>query len=198
MNENDTLLEELVTKAEKVENKIERVIDKGKDGERPPMVITHFSDAGTSLVWDTVTHEQSKVNNNMLRSILKRTRPDGSRVFTTIRPKELPKRGIIKCLLHPDNPNRQHYNEIGLPVCMKSNITSPYELKRHMQRRHKTAWEALEEERIQKERDEDRALQRALIEASRGNITKITPEEIPFENLPVYQADHPYKSKKRK
>ena len=51
MNENDTLLEELVTKAEKVENKIERVIDKGKDGERPPMVITHFSDAGTSLVW---------------------------------------------------------------------------------------------------------------------------------------------------
>jgi hypothetical protein len=140
--------------------------------------------AGYVKIYDTKTGEMSLCNRNMLTHHLKKRRPDGSIVFTTIRPKFAPKRGQLKCLLHPDSPNRQHYDEMGLAVCKKSNITSPYQVIRHMQKRHKVEYGTIKEEeaRLEKqreraERQEDRKLQAELL---KGVSKPASTEEAPL------------------
>ncbi|MDO8704765.1 MAG: hypothetical protein Q7J84_07450, partial [Sulfuricaulis sp.] len=99
----------------------------------------------------------------------KKTREDGSRVFTTRVPRDAkgkliePKRGAVKCLLHADGPNRAEYDALGFAVCGKPNLTSPFQLRRHMQVRHKVEWSTIEEERQRKEKEEERAFQRSIV-----------------------------------
>jgi len=166
--ENTKLIEELMKDAEKAEEPggadSSRLIHAGDDEMPAPMVRTKLESAGYVYVWDTRTGERSVVNRNMLPKQLEKTREDGSRVFTTMRPKQKPKRGNLKCLLHPDSPNRKHYDELGLAVCRKSNLTNPYQVKRHMEKRHKAEWATLEQERITKERDDERLFQRTILE----------------------------------
>jgi len=102
--------------------------------------------AGYVYVYDTRTNERSVCNRNMLAKMLRKKRPDGSIVFTTAKPKTPPARGTLKCMLHPDSPNRKHYDEMGLATCRKSNLTSPYQVRRHMEKRHKMEWATIKEE----------------------------------------------------
>ena len=113
--------------------------------------------AGWVYVWDTRTGERSICNRNMLAKQLQKKRPDGSLVFTTVEPDIKPFRGALKCMLHAEGPDRKHYDEIGLPVCRKSNITSPYQVERHMQKRHPAEWAVIKAEKAEKEKTEDRA-----------------------------------------
>jgi hypothetical protein len=138
--------------------------------------------AGYVKIYDTNTGEMSLCNRNMLVHHLKKRRPDNSIVFTTIKPKFAPKRGKLKCLLHPDSPNRAHYDEMGLAVCRKSNITSPYQVIRHMQKRHKVEYGTIKEEearlekqREREERQEDRKLQAELLKTATKTATKEAP-----------------------
>ena len=167
MEDNKKLIEEMINEAEKAAEPGElakgQVINQGDSDMPAPMVAMKPQSAGYVYVYDTRTRERSLCNRNMLVQILKKKRPDGSTVFTTVKPSIAPKRGSLKCLLHQDNPNRQHYDELGLPVCMKANLTSPYQVRRHMEKRHQMEWKTIEQERIDAERLEDRELQRQLI-----------------------------------
>jgi hypothetical protein len=125
--------------------------------------------AGYVYIYDTITRERSICNRNMLAAQLKKKRVDGSFIFTTRKPKVAPKRGTLKCMLHPDE-RKPIYDTWGFAVCMKSNITSPYQVRRHMEKRHKQEWATIKEEIAQKEKEreradraEDRKLQAALI-----------------------------------
>jgi len=118
--------------------------------------------AGEVYIYDTRTHERSLCRRNNLPHKLRLKRPDGSLVFTTVKPKALPKRGVLKCLLHPDE-RKPLYDDWGFPTCRKSNLTSPFQVRRHMQKRHRQEWEAIEEERKRVERLQDRQLQETLI-----------------------------------
>jgi len=133
--------------------------DSGLDAQMTAKV----KSAGYVRIWDTKTNEMSLCNRNMLGHHLQKRRPDGSLVFTTVQPKEGPARGHLKCLLHADNPDRIHYDELGLPVCRKSNLTSPYQVTRHMQKRHKMEWATIKEETDRKEKAEDRKLREKLL-----------------------------------
>ena len=128
-----------------------------------PMITTAMVSAGYIYIYDTVTHEQSITNRNMLVSQLEKKRPDGTRVFTTVRPKEPPKRGTLKCYLHKDQPERAHYDAIGLAVCSKSNLPSQYMVEQHMEHKHRVEWATISAERAAQEKAEDRAFQRALM-----------------------------------
>lgn len=55
---------------------------------------------------------------------------------------------------------------------MKSNLTSPYQVNRHMEKKHKDEWKAIEQERTERERQEDRELQRLLLASAVGGISK--------------------------
>jgi len=203
---NEALIQDMLARAQKADEPgvPNKVVRKGNEDDTPPSVVTTLRSAGYSYIYDTVTFERSLINNNMLPQALKKKRPDGSGVFTTIKPTELPKRGSLKCQLHPDNPNREYYDSLGLPVCSKANLTSPFQVKRHMQKRHKMEFEALEEERLQIEKDRSIKLQESLIIAAGGKMPEAThpiateiPESVTTEPE-IYVAAHPYISKKKR
>jgi len=127
-------------------------------------------DRGRTFIYDTITAERSEVLTTMLPQLLRKVREDGSPVFTQTKPDFTPVRGMLKCKLHPDDPNREHYDTLGLPVCLKSNLTAPFHVMRHLKNRHKTEWGIIEQDRKDteesrriSERTEDREFQRQLM-----------------------------------
>jgi len=130
--------------------------------------------AGQVYIYDTQTHEQSICRRNNLPHKLKLKRPDGSSVFTTAKPKVLPKRGHLRCMLHP-RERKSMYDDWGFPVCMKSNLTSPFQVRRHMQKRHKQEYEAIKEEEVRIEKEKERQLRETIIMAGQ-----------PKEEAPLY------------
>ena len=166
MEEDNKLVEEMMAaKAAPEPGTQDKVIQKGDD-ESPRMTIKWISSAGYVWVWDNRTGECSKINRNMLETQLRKKRPDGSRVFTTIDPKIPVKGGILKCMLHDKDPNRKHYDELGLPTCRKENLTSPYQVRRHMEKRHPQEWAAIKEETDRKEKEQERKLRETLLETA--------------------------------
>lgn len=142
------------------------VLHKG-DAEIPaPMTVKEISSAGYAWIWDTRTFEKVPVLYYMLQSKLRKKRDDGSYRFTAFDPGEKPIRGTIKCMLHKDGENRKHYDELGFRVCNKENISNQYELTRHMQKKHPQEWAAMEQEKKERERQEDRQLQKLILEGA--------------------------------
>ena len=205
---------ELISLAEKAAEpgtlNIKQVISNGLD-DQLPAVITKIESAGYVVVYNTKTCEPSLVNRNMLTTQLKKRHKDGTLAFTTIKPSKKPFRGTLTCMLHPDSPNRPHYNNLGFAVCRKSNLTSPHQVERHMMHRHPQEWATIEKERIQKEKQEDRDFQRSLMENLKGKpeIQPANPESLAAsdstsnkppapEEPELYVSDKPPKQKRKR
>tara|TARA_R100000315_G_C5233548_1_gene144626 strand:+ start:2316 stop:2999 length:684 start_codon:yes stop_codon:yes gene_type:complete len=125
--------------------------------------VASLESAGYVYVYDTETGERSVINRNMLETQLSKLRPDGTRYFTTVKPAFEPKRGTLKCLLHPDDPERWQYDIWGFPTCNKSNLISEFQVNRHVQIRHRMEWQTIYEERERREKEEERDFQRQLL-----------------------------------
>ena len=119
--------------------------------------------AGWAYVYDTITRVRSTTVYNLLPSLLRLKREDGSPYYTTATPKEPPISGTHKCMLHAEHPNRALYDGMGLEACRKSNIKNDYEVMMHMKRKHGNIWEALERTKEEKRYDEDREFQREML-----------------------------------
>jgi hypothetical protein len=152
--------------------------------------------AGYVYIWDTETGKSSVCNRNMLTSTLGKTRKDGSRVFTTIKPNFEPHGGEFKCMLHAEDENREHYNSLGLAVCPKDDLDSPYQVTRHMQTRHSQEWSTIEDINSTTQREEDREFQRLLLQAAAQGVSSPTPtlpkpdtNEKPSRELVVVQCE---------
>lgn len=138
--------------------------------------------AGYSYIYDPKTGDRSKALNYMLPSLLRIRNEDGSPRFTTIKPPFEPPKGIWKCLLHKDSPNRKLYDEMGFAVCPAGNLANRYQRDRHMQRKHKTEYAAILEmqrqerdEADRKARSEDREFQKMLMERLAGQAVEEKP-----------------------
>ena len=72
----------------------------------------------------------------------------------------------LKCYLHPE-ADREVLDAVGLDdkACQKSNIPTPFMLRLHMQRKHKTEWETIREHQEDMKRKEDRDQQMELLRA---------------------------------
>lgn len=72
-----------------------------------------------------------------------------------------------KCLLHPDSPDRQRYDELGLAgyECLKDNIPNRFQQRLHAQRRHPQVWAVLQEAIEDERREEDRRRQDLMLAA---------------------------------
>ncbi len=155
IQENTAIIEEMLRKAEKADEPGElsrnRLIHSGDEELPAPMVATALKSAGYTYIYNRKTGERSITNNNMLPTQLKKKNEDGSYVFTLSKPEFKPKRGTLKCMLHAEDPNRAHYDELGFPTCKKSNLVSPFQVSMHMQKRHKAEWAALQQEKKEKE-----------------------------------------------
>ena len=188
IKDNEKIIQEMVQLIEKAQNapsagqgSVTEVIHKGDETLPAPMIARRESEAGYVYIYDTKTGEQSRANRNMLLQLLKAKRPDGTTIYTTMKPAVEVKRGSLKCMLHLDDPQRERFTDLGMPVCRKSNLTSPYMVRQHMMKRHPTAWKLLDEEKIEKERIEERALRTGLLQ----RMAQVQP-------LPeVYKCDFP-------
>lgn len=129
-----------------------------------------LEEAGWVVVYHQETGDRSVVNKNMLGVQLSKKLPNGKKAFDIYPPKDkngdiiTPVRGTYKCMLHSEEPNRDEYTRMGLPVCNKSNIPSPQALIWHMAAKHKREWKSIKEDQERVEKDEDRKFQRALYE----------------------------------
>ena len=150
--------------------KVRDIIHKGDEGFPAAVVASALSSAGYCWIYDTKTAERSLTNLNMLPTALRKRREDGSIVFTTVKPSIPVIRGAFKCRLHADDASRSHYDTLGLPVCRKSNLTSPFQVLRHMQKRHRMEWETIELERTTAEKEGAKAHDAALLAALTAGV----------------------------
>lgn len=155
--------------------KPEQVIHRGDDEVPAALIAKTLNSAGYVRLYNTKTGEPTLCNRNMLPAQLRKRHDDGTIAFTTRYPGFKPVRGSMKCLLHPDVRSPEH-DAMGLPTCSKSDITSSFQVKLHMQHRHKSAWSALEEERLANERKEQMELQRQLLAVAVGQRSEPMPE----------------------
>jgi len=182
----EALIVEMLRDAEKTELPSELtkepVIHRGDADLPAPMVVSRVTNAGYVWVWDSRTYERIPILSYMLPSKMRQRREDGSYRFTTNDPHKLPQRGTYKCLLHKDAPDRAHYNELGFRVCKKDNLNNRYEVTQHMRHKHPAEWAAIEDERKERERKEDRELQRLILD-------KATEKSIEAPEAPLYVSD---------
>lgn len=152
--------------------KADSVVHRGDEELPAPMAMARLESAGYVYIYDTRSGERSLTNRNMLPMQLKKSRPDGAPFLTVKNPGINPKRGTFKCLLHAEHADRPYYDAMGLPACRKAGIPSPYEVQRHMEHRHRMEWGAIEKDRKDSEKAEERAFQRSLLstaaEAAKG------------------------------
>ena len=175
-NEMDTLIEEMQEMAESSPEpgtmRAKDVVHRGDEEAPAPALVSALNSAGWAYIYDTRTGDRSVTNRNMLPAQLKKKRPDGSLVFTTRKPKTVPFKGKVKCLLHPDQPERAEYDQLGYPECDKSNIPNPHQLNLHMMHRHKVEWAAIQEARKEEKEREDRKFQRDLMKTVAGGAKR--------------------------
>ena len=167
--ENEALIAEQLRDASVAELpsdlKANPVISRGDATLPSPMTVKEISGSGYVWVWDSRTFEKVPILYYMLPSKLRQRRNDGSFRFTINEPKQKPTRGEIKCMLYKDGENREHYNKMGFRVCKKDNITNPHQLTQHMIKKHPQEWAAIKAEKEEREKQEDRELQRMLLKS---------------------------------
>ena len=131
-----------------------------------PMVASQVESAGYTLVYDQASGETSVVNNNMLKQALNKLHPETGKVMFGLRPPAgvTPFRGKLKCRLHPDDPERALWDEMGFTRCGTSNLRTPHVVTRHMETRHKQEWKAIKEREAEIEKQEARLERKALLE----------------------------------
>ena len=123
--------------------------------------------SGRVTLYDTITGVPSHVLEYLVNGTLRKKRADGTRVFTLMAPKEPPKVGTIKCLLHPNAPDRARFAAMGWEACPRTQIPNQFQLEQHMQSKHRREWAALKREEEQRDKDEQRNYQRGILELIR-------------------------------
>ncbi len=185
MDENVELFEQMEREAETA---VEPGTVKVKDhieSEDAPMMVREVKSAKYVYIYDTNSGERSLCNRNMLKQHLSLKREDGSLAFTTRKPMVAPARGVLRCMLHPEGPNRRHYDELGLPTCRKANLTSPFQVTRHMQKRHKQEWETIQAEKLAEKEAKQEKFQEAMMAGRVATKVAGTPD------APLYVSDKP-------
>ena len=147
---------------------------------------------GRIRAYDTLTGEMSWINDteDNIRIAVNKRRADGSPVFTFDRSKApTPRRGVLKCILHRDDPERIRWDGMGLPLCTKSNIPSQYDVERHAKGAHKGAYAAIQRVREQEKEDEDRELMRMQMRVLTRSARLEEDETVGTVEAPLYVSD---------
>jgi hypothetical protein len=149
--------------------KLREILTKGDEDWPAPVVARVYEDAGVHRIYDIKTGAMSLTSRNMLPAQVKKLGADGQRMFTHIKPAYEPAPGQHKCHLHADE-RAQHpeYDEWGLPLCPKANLTSPLQVEQHMRHRHRVEWETIKRQKEEAEKAEERQLQRDIAKAAIG------------------------------
>ena len=85
------------------------------------------------------------------------------------------KLGTILCFLHADSPDQPILEELGLTAtpCRKHTLANMHAKRMHAKNRHHDEWEAYQALMAEKQQQEDRAAQRAQLEATLALAGKV-------------------------
>lgn len=109
-------------------------------------------------LWNTIDGEEVSLPRYQAVAALNTPRPDGKGYMWTSVKENAPERklGTVKCFLHPDAPERELLNEIGVTqVCMTEHLANETAKRRHA-RRHPSTWEQYQEEVTRRQVEADR------------------------------------------
>jgi len=118
--------------------------------------------AGHVTMWNTDTREPSVFNLNAVRTKLREVFPAdyevnpsmrGKPCWTSIQPSAPPFRGGITCLLHPNRPEREEFDQLGYPRCYFDICANEMEARRHLEKKHPGVHRMMQESRDNNERD---------------------------------------------
>jgi len=147
---------------------VNQVVHSGDADLETPMRISSIEEAAYLWVWHVETGDRSRVNSNMLQSQLSKKLPDGRRAFTTVDPQIPQPKGQVLCRLHADAPDRAIWAAMGFPICPAGSLRNEMELDLHMKHRHKSEYGEMLGRADRSEKEEDRMLNRSLLEALVG------------------------------
>ena len=126
-------------------------------------------------LWRLDTGEELDIIPSMAKATLDTRDEQGNPVFTST-PQELKSVGVVKCKLHPDDPNRPQWDAMGLPVCDLEGIDNIHERDLHVELAHVRSSAAIKRVEAQQkddkqdaERREDRVFMRGILSAIGGN-----------------------------
>lgn len=164
------------------------VLGRGMDPENDPapMRVNSLRYKGYVEVWDTLTGVKSLQPWWLLWQTMRKRREDGSLVFTRVNPHIPQDYGDdLYCPLNPAAPPEVRFEGKGFKSCKKQHIPHWDGLERHVKKSHRRAWEAIERDRRDRERQEDRDLQRAAIRTQQEFISRLMERETAPPAMPV-------------
>ena len=162
-------------------------------GEEVGAEVVDIRYQGLLFMWNTKTGVRSRCLPYMRDMKLRERFPDGSPVWTFSDPQIPQRRGTLLCYLHPDRPEAAPYHAMGYTVCHKQGIPSVDALERHM-KKHSGAWAAIQRDRVEAQRNEDRAFMREQAEFMRGLVR----QQVVSPPLDAPVGDAPAADKKAK
>ena len=171
------------------------------------VTIADLAFKGYVKVWDNRTGVMSLQPRWLLWQTATLKRPDGSYIFTDRDPHiPLDYGQDLVCLLHPASPDSARLLSMGFKPCLKIHTPNKAVLDRHMVKKHKVAYLALEKFTTAKEKAEDRELQRQaiasnqeMIRALSGRAVETQPQAtagpsmpaVGIPEAPLYVSDKP-------
>jgi len=161
------------------------IASRGDDPDAPfPSVVSSIESAGYITIYNRLTGDPSIVSANppYLAALLRKRYPEndpnaGSIVFTIHDPGIRPKQGQFKCPLHIDDPRRQQWDVLGLPVCPAGNLASAYHRDRHLSKKHSDEAGVIADIDARKREDEEREAKKEDRELQREILRKLTEKK---------------------
>ncbi len=95
--------------------------------------------------------------------------------------------GTTKCMLHPDNPNRELYDSWGLLTCHTATLASPGALVRYMQKRHHDEYDIIKDHEAEQKRLTEVQTSQAMTESMMQAIRTLAGEKPAEEAPPVVE-----------
>lgn len=123
-------------------------------------------------VWNTFSGRMSWILTDQIKFQIKKRHPEGhpmagQRVFTGTAPPVVESDNKVHCWLHKDSPMREWLDGIGLEgqVCLHVPLPTELAARTHTERKHTPSFRIIQDERFRQEQREDRAIQKANLEA---------------------------------
>ena len=156
----------------------EQMISTGAD--EFPTKVSSLRHKGYVPYWDTRTGGYNEGPQYLKWQIGEIKRPDGSTMYTFVDPKTPPDYGLdLYCPLNADSPDYYKVKNMGFNECPRKHVPNHNALDLHVQKSHKRAFAALAQLRTESMREEDRDLQRQVLQSNQKLIQSMASQIAP-------------------
>ena len=152
-----------------------------------PTKVSSLRHKGYVPYWDTRTGGYNEGPQYLKWQIGEMKRPDGSAMYTFVDPKMPPDYGLdLYCPLNSNSPDYDKVKNMGFAECSRRHVPNQNALDLHVQKSHKRAASALAQLKTDAIREEDRDLQRQMLQSNQQLIqsmaSQIAPQAVTKED----------------